>query len=126
MDPLDEIYKQIGSEDPYFKLVDEFYAGVEESFILRPLYPENLDNAKRSLALFLIQRTGGKTTYSDEKGHPRMRARHMPFAIGQAERDAWIVCMNAALDKTPEFKEVRKILDEFFDTFATFMINKPG
>ncbi len=126
MDPLSEIYKQIGSEEPYFKLVDEFYAGVEQSCILRPLYPEKLDNAKRSLALFLIQRTGGRTTYSDEKGHPRMRARHMPFAIGKAERDAWIVCMNAALDKVTELKEVRSELDAFFDHFATFMINKPG
>ncbi|MDX2106954.1 MAG: globin [Candidatus Melainabacteria bacterium] len=124
MDPLSQIYKLIGSEEPYFRLVDEFYAGVEESFVLRPLYPEKLDNAKRSLALFLIQRTGGRTTYSDEKGHPRMRARHMPFAIGQAERDAWIVCMNRALDNTPEFVPVRKDLDAFFDHFATFMINK--
>lgn len=120
------MYKLVGSEAPFYKLVDEFYAEVEKDPLLRPMYPKDLTEPKRNLALFLIQRTGGATTYSDERGHPRMRGRHMPFAIGQAERDSWMRNMTAALDRVPEFADHKKVLWEFFDNFATFMINKPG
>ena len=125
-DPISQIYQQLGSEEPLFKLVDEFYAGVENDFVLRPLYPEDLEGPKERLVLFLIQRVGGRTTYSDERGHPRMRARHMPFPIGQMERDAWMRIMTAALDKVDELKPHREDLMAFFDNFSTFMINKAG
>ncbi|MCA9805626.1 MAG: globin [Cyanobacteria bacterium HKST-UBA02] len=124
MDPISIIFKEVGGAEPIYKLVDEFYAGVEEDFILRPLYPEDLTGPKERLALFLIQRTGGPTTYSDQRGHPRMRARHMPFPIGQAERDAWVRIMDRALNAVPELEPHRESLREFFSEFATFMINK--
>lgn len=123
-DPVSAIYKAIGSDEPFFRLVNEFYAGVEEDPILRPLYPEDLKNSKEYLALFLIQRCGGPGTYSQMRGHPRMRARHMPFKIGLKERDAWLINMDKALSKTEEFQAHRKVLDPYFLDFATFMINQ--
>ena len=126
IDPLSVIYKSVGSEGPYYQLVEAFYQGVEKDPLLRPLYPEDLGPGKKHLAQFLIQRTGGATTYSDERGHPRMRGRHMPFKIGQAERDAWVTNMEAALEVVPEFQTHKATLKEFFASFATFMINQPG
>lgn len=124
-DPVAGIYKAVGDEAPFFRLVDEFYKGVENDLILRPLYPEDLTEPKEKLALFLIQRTGGRTTYSDERGHPRMRQRHLPFPIGMNERNAWIKNMTKALDAVPELEEHKKVLMEFFENFATFLINRP-
>lgn len=123
-DPLSVIYKSVGGEEPFYRLVDAFYKGVENDLILRPLYPEDLGPGKKHLAQFLIQRTGGATTYSDERGHPRMRARHMPFKIGVNERNAWVKHMEAALDTVPEFAKHKEALREFFESFATFMINQ--
>lgn len=124
-DPLGKIYKNIGQDEPYYRLVEEFYRGVEKDSVLRPLYPADLTESKRHLALFLIQRTGGHSTYSNERGHPRMRGRHMPFKIGMSERDAWLINMNDALYKVPEFEQHRALLNEFFIDFATFLINQP-
>jgi hemoglobin len=125
-DAVGQVYKQIGADEPFFRLVDAFYAGVEKDELLRPMYPEDLSDAKKHLALFLIQRTGGAPTYSEQRGHPRMRARHMPFKIGLFERNAWMHHMDNALDTTPEFKAHRDVLHEFFDGFSMFMINQPG
>ncbi|MBX9671419.1 MAG: globin [Candidatus Obscuribacterales bacterium] len=125
-DPVAAVYKQVGEDKPFFTLVDKFYAGVENDLILRPLYPEDLTESKLHLALFLIQRTGGRTTYSDERGHPRMRARHLPFPIGTNEKNAWMNNMKKALAMVPEFEPHLGTLTEFFETFATFLINKPN
>ncbi|HEY9715119.1 MAG TPA: globin [Chroococcales cyanobacterium] len=126
IDPLNHIFTAVGGSAPYYELVEKFYQGVESDPVLRPLYPDDLSDAKRNLALFLIQRTGGPTTYSDERGHPRMRARHMPFPIGQKERNAWMQHMTKALDEVSQFASSKQSLHAFFDEFATFMINKPG
>ncbi|MBY0358708.1 MAG: globin [Candidatus Obscuribacterales bacterium] len=123
-DPIAIIYKSIGSDEAYYKLVDFFYAEVEKDTLLRPLYPADLTDAKRHLALFLIQRTGGPQTYSNERGHPRMRMRHMPFPIGIAERNAWLTNMSQALKQTPEFANHREVLEHYFLDFATFLMNK--
>jgi hemoglobin len=123
-DPIAEIYIALGKTDePYYRLVDRFYEGVEKDSLLRPLYPEDLALPKKHLTQFLIQRTGGPQTYSLERGHPRMRARHMPFKIAMPERDAWIKSMTAALDAVPEFAPHKSALLEFFEGFATFLIN---
>jgi hemoglobin len=124
IDPIATIYRHVGKTEPYYKLVDEFYARVEKDKLLRPLYPEDLSDAKRHLALFLIQRTGGQTTYSDERGHPRMRGRHMPFRIGVPERDAWMHNMTEALETVPEFAAHKDDLFKFFADFSTFLINQ--
>src|SRR5262245_14178033 len=108
------IYQSVGGDEPYFRLVDEFYKGVEIDSVLRPLYPQDLSESKRNLAQFLIQRTGGPMTYSMERGHPRMRQRHMPFRIGLAERDAWMKHMTNALNSVPEFAPHTLELTEFF------------
>ena len=125
VDPLSLIYPGIGSEEPFYRLVEHFYAGVEASASLRPLYPKDLTEAKSKLAKYLIYRTGGSQAYVEERGHPRMRGRHMPFKIGVPERDAWMESMNKALDQTPEFAPYRADLDAFFEHFSTSMINQP-
>jgi hemoglobin len=92
------LYEAIGGEQTFRRLVDAFYAGVAEDPVLRPLYPEeDLTGAASRLRMFLIQYWGGPTTYSDQRGHPRLRMRHAPFRIGTAERDAWLSHMHQAL-----------------------------
>jgi len=124
-DPVATIYKEIGSDKPFTELVDVFYTQVEADPVLRPLYPADLTMPKKYLVMFLIQRMGGPTTYSDERGHPRMRARHMPFKIGLIEKNAWMNNMNTALESVAEFKKHKTVLQKFFEEFATFMINQP-
>ena len=123
-DQVAGIYKALGSEEPFFRLVDEFYAGVEKDPVLRPLYPPDLTKPKEHLALFLIQRFGGRGTYTEERGHPRMRMRHMPFKIGLKEKNAWLFNMQNALDRVTEFAPYRAALDFYFADFAAFMINQ--
>src|SRR5690349_7096792 len=92
------LYERVGGQ-PYFdELVDTFYRGIESDPLLRPLYPEDLGPPRRHLALFLGQYWGGPATYNQERGHPRLRMRHFPFRIGQAERDAWLGHMRAAVE----------------------------
>ena len=103
--------------------MDRFYAGVEQDETLRPLYPESLQDSKRHLALFLMQYFGGPSTYSEERGHPRLRMRHLPFVIGQRERDAWMTHMRAAVEVEQLPEAVRDVLLDYFDRAATFLIN---
>src|SRR5476651_2019516 len=124
-DPINAIYKEIGSDEPFYRLVDNFYSRVESDIVLRPLYPSDLTLPKKHLALFLIQRFGGASTYSEERGHPRMRSRHMPFKIGVIEKNAWMINMTASLNMVPEFEPYKSLLNEYFEEFATFMINQP-
>ncbi len=93
------LYDAVGGEPTFRRLVAGFYQRVRADEVLRPLYPEaELEAAEERLRLFLIQYWGGPTTYSEQRGHPRLRRRHMPFAIGPAERDAWLRNMRGALD----------------------------
>ena len=92
-------YDAVGGEETFTKLVHAFYAGVAEDPVLRPLYPEDdLGPAEVRFRMFLIQYWGGPRTYSEERGHPRLRMRHGPFSIGPKERDAWLARMRDALD----------------------------
>ena len=92
------VYDAVGGGPFFVDLVDGFYAEVTADLLLRPLYPEDLTDSRRHLAGFLAQYWGGPSTYSDERGHPRLRMRHAPFAIGDAERDAWLRHMLGSLD----------------------------
>lgn len=93
------VHQAVGGDEFFVELVERFYAGVADDPLLRPMYPEEeLTGAKRRLALFLIQFWGGEPLYSSERGHPRLRMRHMPFRIGPDERDAWFRHMLAALN----------------------------
>ena len=122
-DPTTEIYAALGSDQPFYDLVNAFYVGVEADPVLRPLYPDDLTKAKEHFALFLIQRFGGHTQYQTERGHPRLRMRHVPFQIGTAESDAWLRSMFHALEVVPEFTPFAPILRTYFSDSAAFLIN---
>jgi hemoglobin len=92
-------YDAVGGEETFTRLVAAFYKGVAEDPVLRPLYPdEDLGPAEEHFRMFLVQYWGGPRAYSEERGHPRLRMRHAPFAIGPAARDAWLRHMRDALD----------------------------
>ena len=118
------IFEAAGGAAAFAGLVDRFYEGVAGDPVLRPLYPPDLAESKRRLALFLMQYFGGPATYSQERGHPRLRMRHLPFAIGQAERDAWMRHMRAAVEATELPDDVRVVLLDYFERASTFMINR--
>ena len=105
------VYELAGGEPVFRLLVQRFYARVADDPVLRPVYPEeDLSGATERLTLFLIQYWGGPTTYSAQRGHPRLRMRHQRFAIGPAERDAWLGHMTAAVDSLDLAPAVRKAL----------------
>lgn len=117
------IYERVGGEAFFAALVDRFYEGVEQDPLLRPLYPEDLEDSRRHLSLFLAQYWGGPRTYDDERGHPRLRMRHMPFRIGLAERDAWLRHMLAALDEAAIDPAAVAEMTAYFTQTATQLIN---
>ena len=93
------LYERAGGWEFFERLVDEFYEGVATDEVLLPLYPEqpDLTGARHRLTLFLAQYWGGPTTYSDERGHPRLRMRHMPFHVGVVDRERWLEHMHTAV-----------------------------
>jgi len=99
-------FDEVGGHETFTRLVARFYAGVRQDPVLAPLYPQDdWDGAETRLRTFLEQYWGGPTTYSQQRGHPRLRMRHAPFAIGTVERDAWLTHMRDAVDSlglTPE------------------------
>ena len=111
---------------PFFeRLVGRFYEGVAEDPVLRAVYPEeDLAGARHRLTLFLAQYWGGPRTYDAERGHPRLRMRHAPFAIGPAERDAWLVRMRAAIAAEAPPPEVADRLHAYIDMAADAMRNR--
>ena len=120
------VYELAGGEPAFRLLVERFYARVAEDPLLRSVYPdEDLSGATQRLTLFLIQYWGGPSTYSELRGHPRLRLRHQPFAIGRAERDAWLGHMTAAVESLELAPAVRRALLDYFDTASTAMINRP-
>ncbi|HWS45111.1 MAG TPA: globin [Acidimicrobiia bacterium] len=119
------VYEAVGGQPFFDALVDSFYQRVESDPRLRPLYPDDLEPGKRALSLFLGQYWGGPPAYSAEKGHPRLRMRHAPFAIGTAERDAWLAAMLAAVEESAAPEEVRPALRDYFTMASTAMINRP-
>ena len=93
-------YEAVGGEETFTRLVHRFYQGVADDPVLRPVYPaKDLGPAEEHLRLFLMQYWGGPRTYDELRGHPRLRMRHVRFAIGEAERDAWLHHMRVALDE---------------------------
>jgi hemoglobin len=119
------VYEALGGLPFFVALVDHFYDGVAADPALLALYPqpEDLGPARRRLALFLAQYWGGPTTYSDERGHPRLRARHLPFAIGAAERDRWLRHMRSAVEVMAPAPEIADALLAYFEQAATAMMN---
>lgn len=107
------------------RMVAAFYRRVKEDDLLGPMYPEDdWDGAEQRLYGFLAFRFGGVTDYVDERGHPRLRGRHMPFAIGEAERDRWLALMEAAVEETGVPEGPGRDLMTFFAQVADFMRNR--
>lgn len=124
------VYEHVGGYGFFEALVDRFYEVVADDPVLLPLYPEapDLSGARRRLTLFLVQYWGGPATYSAERGHPRLRMRHFPFAIGERERDHWLAAMRVALDLEGGHlsPELRDRLSGYFTMAAEAMRNQPA
>jgi hemoglobin len=127
--PQRSFYDEVGGHDTFNAIVSRFYELVRADEILRPLYPEDeLDAAEERLRMFLEQYWGGPRTYSDQRGHPRLRMRHAPFRIGYIERDAWLRCMHTAvaeIDSQTLDDEHRKELLAYLEMAAQSMVNSP-
>ena len=120
------VYAAIGHAG-FERLADAFYGQVPSDDVLGPMYPAgDLEAARHRLRDFLIFRFGGPQTYIEQRGHPRLRIRHAPFAIGQAARDRWLQLMTRALEEAALPEEPRRILQSFFESTTTFLINRPG
>ena len=118
------IYDAIG-EDGFARLVRAFYAQVPDDGILGPMYPAaDLAGAETRLRDFLIGRFGGPPRYIEQRGHPRLRMRHAPFAIDQRARDRWMQLMGRAIDQASLPPEAAVLLRAFFEDTSTFMVNK--
>ncbi len=121
------LYDAVGGEQTFRLLVDRFYAGVAADPALRALYPEDdLGPAAERLRMFLIQYWGGPGTYSEQRGHPRLRMRHAPFRIGVAERDAWLRHMRAAVESLDLPADLHDQLWRYLVTAADSMRNIPN
>ncbi|MEC4020752.1 globin [Streptomyces sp. H27-D2] len=117
-------YEQVGGEATFRRLVHRFYQGVAEDPVLRRMYPEDdLGPAEDRFALFLMQYWGGPRTYSDDRGHPRLRMRHAPFAVDRAAHDAWLGHMRTALDELGLSPEHETQLWNYLVYAAASMIN---
>jgi len=117
------VYDAVGGAPWFEALVTRFYQAVETDVLLRPLYPDDLTASTDHMAKFLMQYWGGPTTYSDERGHPRLRMRHAPFVITAAERNAWVEHMNAAVRAGELTPEIEQQMIDYFAMAATHMIN---
>jgi hemoglobin len=117
-------YDAVGGEETFRRIVARFYSEVARDEVLRPVYPEeDLSGAEERLRMFLIQYWGGPKTYSERRGHPRLRMRHAPFKIGPIERDAWLRCMRIAVDEEGLPELYRDQLWGYIEYAAQSMVN---
>lgn len=122
------IYDLLGGQSVIDRLVESFYQQMDtapEARELRAMHAPDLTDTKRVLKLYLAQWTGGPTDYSAERGHPRLKSRHMGFQIGTTERDAWLLCMERALDETVADARVRQAIMTALTPLADWMRNQP-
>jgi hemoglobin len=121
-----EVYSMIGTQG-FTRLVAAFYRQVPHDDLLGPMYPaQDLPGAEQRLRDFLIGRFGGPQTYIEQRGHPRLRARHSPFPINQTVRDRWMRLMNSAFEEAALPAEAEQVLRKFLDGMSSFMINHVG
>jgi hemoglobin len=117
-------YEQIGGHETFVRLVDVFYDGVAADPVLRPLYPEeDLNGAKERLRMFLEQYWGGPTTYSQQRGHPRLRMRHAPFRVNPDARDRWLSHMRVAVESLRLAPILESVLWDYLERAAWSMVN---
>ncbi|HEX4458920.1 MAG TPA: group II truncated hemoglobin [Polyangia bacterium] len=123
-----ELYPRIGGDDGVRRLIDRFYDLMDarpDVADIRALHPPALDGSRDKLHWFLVGWLGGPSLYVERFGHPRLRARHLPFAIGARERDQWMQCMTQALADTVADVELRGFLGAAFAQLADHMRNRP-
>ncbi|PPK69012.1 globin [Actinokineospora auranticolor] len=124
---IENFYQAVGGEETFRRIVARFYAEVAADEILRPMYPEeDLGPAEERLRLFLMQYWGGPHTYSDRRGHPRLRMRHQPFTVGPLQRDAWLRCMRIAVDEAGLSEPHRERLWQYLEMAANSLLNSWG
>ncbi len=126
---VNTLFERVGGEQFFVDLVDQFYLGVVGDPLLRPLYPDDLTESANHLALFLTQYWGGPGTYSEQRGHPRLRMRHAPFVIGPGERDAWLRHMLGALVGLERASRISAAdaleLRDYLEMAANSLVNSP-
>ena len=124
MDGVTTFYEEVGGFETFRTIVTRFYEGVATDEVLRPLYPEeDLAPAAERFMLFLVQYWGGPTTYSTQRGHPRLRMRHAPFAVTMEARDHWLRHFRAGLDAVELTPEQDAQFWGYIEHAATFMVN---
>ena len=125
MDTTITVYDRVGGMPFFERLVGRFYEGIATDPVVRPLYPEeDLAGARHRLTLFLAQYWGGPHTYDVERGHPRLRMRHFPFAIGPEQRDRWLFHMREAIAASDPPPDVAEALERYFEQAAEAMRNR--
>jgi len=126
VDEISALYSQVG-EDKLRAMVAAFYRRVRSDDLIGPMYPpDDWEGAEKRLADFIVYRLGGPQTYLEERGHPRLRGRHMPFAIGEAERDRWLDLMGQSMHEADIPSEQAQIMGAFFAQIADMMRNREG
>jgi hemoglobin len=120
-------FERIGGQPTVDRIIDAFYDNMEtlpEAKIIRALHPEDLSSTRVVLKKYLAEWLGGPPAYSQERGHPRLRARHLPFKIGDEERDAWMFCMRRAMESTVTDEEARGWILQKLSGVADWMRNQ--
>ncbi len=124
---MPSFYDEVGGHETFAAITKRFYEEVARDEILHPMYPEaDLGPAERRLRMFLEQYWGGPHTYSEERGHPRLRMRHVPYHISPIERDAWLRCMHTAVAEIPAEvldDDHRRALLDYLDMAANSLVN---
>jgi len=119
------LYKLVGGDATFQRLVDSFYARIEADEPLRALFPAGLEPGKERQFLFLTQFFGGPARYAEQRGHPRLRLRHSPFAITAAARERWLRHMLAAIDEVGIEEPMRGIMRSYFERASAMLVNTP-
>lgn len=117
------VYDRVGGSEWFYQLLEFFYEDVIRRDEIRDLYPDDLTDSKRNTADFLIQYWGGPSSYSERRGHPRLRMRHAPYAIGEYQKESWLASMRFALDQMQPAKEINEAMTEYFLMAADHMKN---
>jgi hemoglobin len=123
--PATTMYERLGGMAFFESLSERFYRGVAADEVLRPMYPEDLEGPRRHLCLFLAQFWGGPRSYDEERGSPRLRARHLPFKIDGDARDRWLAHMRTAVDEAQLGPLEKAQLLGYFEAAANHMVNSP-